>query len=214
MRSRATRILSPDAWTQEFSSDSYSQQFYIPIGPGSDRNLRESWSPAERNAEAQRRVGWIKYRQFMAGVNAELFNRGLTSLEQTGAEDLKEQKAAFVAEQLQSNPAWRKDFGTFSDTIYQQVDLLEQFAFEPRFDNRPDIQGLRQYLMIRERVANALDAYAADTGGSRSLQAEENGEIRDYFYTQVGALIQANPAFGEFYSRFLDADKLERGSGP
>ena len=35
-------------------------------------------------------LGWIEYRQFMSAINAELYQRGLTSLEQTEAADLLE----------------------------------------------------------------------------------------------------------------------------
>lgn len=209
----AAAVISPDAWADDFSSDSYAEQFNITLGPGSKKRLRETQGPLEREAETDRRVGWIQYRQFMAGVNAELYARGLTSLDQSGAEDLAAMKQQWVAQQETKNPAWSLDYRTYSDTIYQRVSTLRSFAFNPRFDSRPDIQGLRQYLLIRDATAQSLDAWAAQ-GGSRSLQADENAPLRAWFYSQVGQLIQQNPAFGEFYSRFLEADRLERGSGP
>lgn len=67
--------------------------------------------------------------------------------------------------------------------------------------------------MLRDATAQSLDQYAMQTGGSRSLQAEENSALRSWFYSQVGQLIMDNPSFGEFYSRYLDQDTLERGSG-
>jgi hypothetical protein len=73
------------------------------------------------------------------------------------------------------------------------VGELEDWAFKPEFDSRPDIQGVRQYLMIRDQVAHELDKYAATTGGSRSLQAQENASLRNWFYQQVGTDHAAEP---------------------
>lgn len=209
----ASALVSPDAWADDFSSDAYNEQFKINIGPGSSQKLRELQNPYERMADTDVRLGWLEYRQFMSAMNAELYARGLTSMEQRGAEDLAQMKRDWVAQQEAQLPAWGLDYREYSDTIYQQVNLLSRYAFDPRFDSRPDIQGLRQYLLIREQATRALDSYAASTGGSRSLQAQENTQLRAWFYDQVGRLVQANPAFGEFYIRFLDSDRLERGSG-
>lgn len=214
----ASAFISPDAWADDFSSDSYNEQFKIAVGPGMDRKLREIKDPHERQAETDRRLGWVEFRQFMSALNSELYNNGLTSLEQRGAEELAALKREWVAMRTDPNSpaynaAWARDYREFADTIYQKVHFLSEHAFDPRFDGRPDILGLRQYLLIRQATAQSLDQWAAQ-GGSRSLQAEENTDLRNWFYSQVGQLIQANPAFGEFYIRFLDSDRLERGSGP
>lgn len=207
-------IISPDAWADDFSSDAYGAQFGIKLGPGSSETLRNLRDPEERIADTDTRLGWLDYRQFSSALNAELYARGLSSIQQVGAEDLQVLKQQFLTELAAKYPAWNEDYRTFSDTIYQRVADLAEFAGDKRFDNRPDFQGVRQYLMIREQVAQSLDQYYLQTGGSRSLQAEENTELRNWFYTQVGQLIQDNPMFGEFYTRYLDTDRLERGSGP
>jgi hypothetical protein len=142
-----------------------------------------------------------------------LEQRGLHSIQQTGAEDLAAMKKNFIADLSKRLPAWREEYDNYNNDIYARVGELEKWAFRPEFDSRPDIQGVRQYLMIRDQVAERLDQYAAQTGGSRSLQAEENGALRNWFYDQVGQLAQANPAFAEFYSRYLQSDTLEQGSG-
>lgn len=212
-KSWASAIISPDAWADDFSSDAYGQQFDIKVGPGTSQTLRESTDPAVRKAKTDTRVGWLEYRQFMDAINAQLYAQGMTSLEQNGAEELKAMKQAFVADLASRNDAWIKDFYSFDSTIYQRVGELAQIVAKPQFDKRPDLLGVRQYLMIRQQVATYLDASAAQ-GGSRSLQSKDNAEVRNYFYSQVGALIQSNPSFGEFYSRWLETDRLERGSGP
>lgn len=206
-------IISPDAYTDDFSSDAYYAQFQINLGPGDSTTLREQSSTKERFAEADARAGWYEYRKVQSILEAELANRGLHSLQQAEAADLLEIKKNFVADLSKRLPAWREDYNNFSNDIYTRVGELQQFAFQKQFDNRPDMQGVRQYLIIRDQVATELDRYHAATGGSRSLQAQENTPLRDWFYDQVGQLVQANPAFGEFYSRYLTQDTLEQGSG-
>lgn len=206
-------IISPDAWADDFSSDAYGAQFGIKLGPGSTQTLRDLVPPEQRVRDVEERLGWLEYRKFSSAIQAELFARGLTSTQQAGAEDLLALQRAKKLELAQEFPSWGDAMNNYSNNIYGIVDTLKEFAFDPQFDNRPDFQGVRQYLMIREQVAVELDRYYAETGGSRSLQAEENTELRNWFYGQVGALIQDNPAFGEFYLRYLDNDTLERGTG-
>jgi hypothetical protein len=206
-------VISPDAWADDFSSDAYAAQFDIKLGPGSKDTLRETVGPAERTRAIDARLGWIEYRQLDAAINAELFANGFTSTQQAGAEQIAEAKRFKVQELAQKYPAWAEQYNTFSNTIYSTVEALRGFVGDKRFDNRPDMQGARQYLLIRDQVTNELERYAAETGGSRNLQADENTALRQWFYQQVGQLVQDNPAFGEFYSRYLDTDSLERGAG-
>jgi hypothetical protein len=206
-------IISPEAYKDDFNSDAYYAQFDINLGPGDDTPLRESQSSRERFDTADSRAGWYEFRKVDAMLDAQLEARGLHSIQQTGAEDLKAMKANFIADLSSRLPAWREEYDNFNNDTYARVGELEDWAFKPEFDSRPDIQGVRQYLMVRDQVAQELDKYAATTGGSRSLQAEENSALRNWFYQQVGQITQANPAFAEFYSRYLGSDTLEQGSG-
>jgi len=209
----ADAIISPDAWADDYSTDTYGQQFDIKLGPGSSKTLRTLDDADERQQKTDVRVGWLQYRQFMAAISAQLAAQGLTSLEQKAAEPLKQIKMAFVADLAKNNDAWIRDYNTFDNTIYQRVGELAEISAQPQFDNRPEFQGVRQYLVIRQQATDILDALGA-SGGSRSLQSQDNEQIRDWFYATVGQLVQANPAFGEFYTRWLETDRLERGSGP
>lgn len=206
-------IISPDAYTDDFSSDAYYAQFELNLGPGDSTPVREPLSTKERFDQADARAGWYEFRQVDATLDAELVARGLHSLQQKGAEDLAEIKANFVSDLSKRLPAWRAEYDNFNNDIYTRINELREWAFNDEFENRPDIQGVRQYMILRDQVGDELDAYAANMGGSRSLQAEENTALREWFYGQVGQLRAANPAFAEFYSRYLTQDTLERGSG-
>lgn len=206
-------IISPQAYMSQFSSDAYGQQFNITLGPGDSRTLRSGSSVVERlYNDPETQLGWREYRKLNAALEAELHARGLTSIQQSGAEQLALLKQAGKADIAKKYPAWARAFQSQADTINADVTELQNLAGNPIFDNRPDWQGVRQYLTIRQQVTDLLDAYTQQ-GGSRSLQAQENGALRDWFYNQVGQLVLDNPAFAEFYSRYLDNDTLTMGSG-
>lgn len=203
-------IISPDAYSDDYSQDAYRAQFDITLGPGDSRTLRALRDPSARFAEAEKRLGWLEFRKIDATVEAELAARGLTSIQQSEAADLaywQSQQRALLSEQY---PEWRKDYDVRENSIDQQVRELSSFAFDSQFDKRPDFQGVRQYLIIRDQATEVLQGRYAQ-GGSRSLQSEENADLSQWFYANVGALIQENPAFAEFYSRHLDADQLLTG---
>jgi hypothetical protein len=206
-------IISPQAYMGQFSSDAYGQQFDITLGPGDARALRTGSSLQDRlHTDPDTQLGWREYRKLNAAIEAELHNRGLTNIGDRGAEDLAQIKAAAKNDIATKYPAWQRAFETQATTINSDIAELKKLAPNPIFDNRPDWQGVRQYLNIRQQVTDRLDAnYARE--GSRSLQAQENGALRNWFYSQVGQLVLDNPSFAEFYSRYLDNDTLTTGSG-
>jgi hypothetical protein len=206
-------IISPEAYMGQFSSDSYGQQFNINLGPGDTRTLRSGSSLQERlYTDPQVQLGWREYRKVNAMIEAELAARGLTSVQQAGAEKLALLKQAAKADIASKYPAWARAFQEQGNSIQADIEDLKKLAPNPIFDNRPDWQGVRQYLTIRDKVTGILDASYLQ-GGSRSLQSQENTPLRNWFYNQVGQLILDNPAFAEFYTRYLDQDTLTMGSG-
>lgn len=206
-------IISPQAYMGDFSSDAYGQQFNINLGPGDTRTLRSGTSLQQRLwDDPEVRLGWREYRKLDAAIESELAARGLTSIQQRGAEQLAAIKRWQTGQIMQKYPAWARAYQQQDQTIYSDVQELKTWVGDKAFDNRPDIQGARQYLAIRQKATDALDEYALH-GGSRSLQAQENGALRDWFYNQVGQLILDNPAFAEFYSRYLSRDTLTLGGG-
>jgi hypothetical protein len=210
-------IVGSDTYLDEFNYDAYKMQFGKSLGPGDSRSLREITDPREREAKAEESIGWIKFRQIDATVTAELYALGATNIQQTtipGVAQLAQYRTSEVERLKREYPAWAIAWGTSERLIYERVEALEEIAARPEFDNRVDIQGLREYLAIRDQVAAELDAgLAGGYTSSRSLQAEENSNLREWFYDQVGTLIQNNPAFAEVYSRYLSQDLLLQGSG-
>lgn len=209
----ASAIVSPEAYMGAFSSDAYAQQFNITLGPGETQHLREGKGlQRQLVTEPEEKLGWAEWRKANAGLEAELNKRGLTTINARGAEDLVQWKRQEQAYLISKYPAWGKVYGQQGETIYSQVSELSQIAGNKMFDKRPDWLGVRQYLAIRQQVTQRLDAWGAQ-GGSRNLQASENGQLAQWFYGQVGQLVMDNPAFAEFYTRYLDQDTLTLGGG-
>jgi hypothetical protein len=206
-------IVGSDTYLDEFNHDTYEMQFESNLGPGDSRTLRDITDPRERVANAEESIGWLKFRKIDSAVNAELFARGLTNIQQSGAEDIARYRTEEISRLMREYPSWATAWNTSERTIYQKVEELKDVAVRPEFDNRVDMQGLRDYLSIRDQVAFQLDAGYAGGYASRNLQAQENFALRNWFYEQVGTLIQNNPAFGEVYSRYLSQDTLMQGSG-
>jgi hypothetical protein len=205
-------IISPSAYTDDYSQDAYRAQFDITLGPLDSRTLRSIQDPQRRMDEGERLLGWQEFRKVQAAVDAALMERGLTSIQQVGAEDLQRLKAEAVSDLRDTYPAWAADMDVLEKDIDTKVKQMSEFAFNPQFDSRPDIAGLRQYLLIREMATEQLDI-AYMNGGSRNLQAQENAQLAAWFYDQTGQIVQSNPAFAELYARYLTGDTLMRGSG-
>lgn len=209
----AQAIISPEAYMGDFNSDAYGQQLSIPLGPGTSETLRSGSNLEERLFEdPETRLGWREYRKISATIEAELFARGLTNIQQSAAADLVQIKRAAVAQLFEKYPRWARAYQQRSDEIYSDVEELKSIAYRPEFDKRPDWQGVRQYLEIREKYVSTLDQLGK-MGLSRSLQSNQNAPIAAAFYDEVGQLVMENPAFAEFYSRYLDADDLSLGGG-
>lgn len=80
--------------------------------PGRSLKWRENLAPEEQVEEAQRINGWISYRRRMDSLDAQLFSLGLRNYQQNGAEGLRAQKDAFIAD-MEANPiykGWTKDY--------------------------------------------------------------------------------------------------------
>jgi hypothetical protein len=208
----AGALVSPQAYMDTFSSDAYGQQFNIDL-PGTSTPLRNTTSLVQRlYVDPETRLGWREYRKLNAAIESELYARGLSSIQRKGAEDLQQLKQYQVSQIMQKYPAWARSYQVQSDQIYSDVQDLKGLVYNKIFDKRPDMQGVRQYLVVRQQATDLLDAHGAQ-GGSRSLQAQENGALRDWFYNSVGQLVLDNPAFAEFYSRYLSSDTLTLGGG-
>lgn len=217
----AKAMIAPEAFEGEYNSDAYYLQSQTQVSEANTSRLREFPGYDARINEAETTAGWYEYRALMAQVEEGLKAAGATSIQQTsrpGVAQLAAYKSSKIDELRAKNNAWAEDYATMERTADLRMAQADKdgkgWVWDGRFDKRQDIQGFRSYLMLRRDVAEGLDMIDA-AGGSRSLQAQDNGNtvLRDYFYGQVSQMVRSNPQFGEFYARYLSSDSLQSGSG-
>jgi hypothetical protein len=93
----------------EFSSAVYSSQFGREGAPGSGDAWRSRQNPAEIRKATNSSLGWDAWNQISTQIDLQLEARGLTNVQQKGAEDLAAIKKQFKDNLATENPDWFKD---------------------------------------------------------------------------------------------------------
>jgi hypothetical protein len=203
----------------KFNPTAYWWQSETAITPGSAEKFRDKASVTESIAKNESRQGWAVYRRASAIIDARLQERGLTSLEQAGAEDLKAAKEA-VVRSLATNKdpvtgksngqpsAWYQDYRDVDGLkSAKNVNGLRKIISNEKFmaDNGsdPTWRSVAVYLQIRDSIATSLRGRA-----SGSITAKSNADLKlamDYYINQLKL---GDVEFADIYERFLSQDKV------
>lgn len=201
----------------KFNPTAYWWQSETAISPGTPEKFRGKQDPKEAQIANAAREGWAKYRKAMSIIDAHLANRGLTSVNQNGAEDLLAAKQAVVSAlasdidpvtgQRTGNPsAWYQDYrdidGTkASKTVAGFRKILANDKFMSDNGDDPTWKSLALYMKVRDSVSATL---AGRT--SKNINAKENADILmtlDYYVNQLKI---GDIEFANIYDRFLSQD--------
>jgi len=192
----------------DFSAGINTAQNAQTIGPGTGTHFRSSKSPERAIADVEVQKGWYDYHKGMTALDLKLQERGLTTLSQRGAEDLKDIRDQFVDQLKTENQSWAAEFGQ------QGGDKVSQFLTfaassvnaHPELGDRSDIQALAQYVQARNTIKTQL----ADRGLSNltAKKASDLAAIWDTFTTQLRS---ENLGFSQMWSRVLSRDDLSGG---
>ena len=201
----------------KFNPTAYWWQSETSISPGTPEKFRGKQDPQEAQAANASREGWARYRKAMSIIDAHLQNRGLTSLNQNGAEDLLAAKQAVVrilasdidpvTKQPTGNPsAWYQDYrdidGTkASKTVAGFRKILANDKFMSDNGNDPTWKSLALYMKLRDSISNTLSGRS-----SKNINAKDNADILmtlDYYVNQLKA---GDIEFANIYDRFLSQD--------
>ena len=151
--------------------------------------------------------GWIEYNKFVDYVEAERINRGLKSLESRGAEDLKQMKKDFIAALGAENPDWNQVRGQINTRkVMNFLEFAKKAASDPRLSQRADMKTVADYLEGRQLVINLLAQRK-----SKSIDNEENADLKELWSAFTGALIDRDVTFSRVYTRILENDTLLEG---
>jgi hypothetical protein len=210
----------------KFSQAAYQYLYSKNITPNSKIKFLSAQDPliAQKNNEAEK--GWIVYSQFRDAIDVTLQQRGLTSIQQKGAEDLAAIKTAVITKlsrevDAQGNPiidpktgqfvqtAWYDDFLDSDGSKTNRVVVgLSKIISNEKFmaDNAKSTtwKSVGVYFDFRQAIAGELLKRKA-----KSIDAKANADLRIMYDAIVYKLKNDDPiGFGSLYERFLTQDLI------
>jgi hypothetical protein len=212
-------LITKGSGAAKFNPTAYWWQSETAIAPGTPETYRSKQDPKEAQMQNAAREGWAKYRRAMVILDAHLEKRGLTSFQQSGAEDLAYAKQQ-VIQQLATNvnpetgeptgevSAWYQDYrdvdGTKSaKTISGFRKIISDDTFMKDNGDDPTWKSVALYMKIRDSIASSLSARP-----SSNIDAKQNQDLRmvlDYYINQLKA---GDLEFANIYDRFLSQDRI------
>jgi hypothetical protein len=221
-----TGVLTGPFATPEFSDAVYQWQLNTRSSPDSTEMLRERRDPAERIADAEVSRGWVEYGKLSSAIEAEIRNRvaagGSSYLTAGTNADLAAIKQQKIREIIDRNPSWNDAYNSRSADLGTWLGQAYDVSFDPKLDGRPDIEGLRTYLISRARLQDAL-RQREDTGLASSDQLSfdplgnpigDNADLAMAWQSYNDELKAQNPLFAEIYNRYLEGDDLSTYISP
>jgi len=203
----------------KYNPTAYWWQSETSISPGTPEKYRGKQTPQEAFRQNQAREGWAKWRKATALLDLELQKRGLTSYEQSGAEDLKAMKTAIVdalatevdpaSGQSTGTPsAWYEDYRDIDGTkTARAVVGLRRIVANEKFmtDNAddPTWKSVALYIKIRDEFARKLQARSV-----QSIDAKANADLKYMFDFYINQLKSGDVEFADIYERYLSRDMI------
>lgn len=221
---RLISAITNDFQGYEFSQAAYDYLYKKRISPAGSTKFLSSQEPVDAMKKTEAEKGWIQYNQFMDTLDNELQARGLTSITQKGAEDLKAtkefeiQKLA-VKRDSEGNPILNSKTGQFEQTAWYDdyldsdgsktnrvilgfARILEDPKFMKENKNNPTWKSVSAYMDLRRVIAQELL-----TRRAKSIDAKANEDVRLMYDTMVNKLKEDDKlGFAYIYDRFLSQD--------
>lgn len=208
----------------DFSQAAYSYLYGKRISADSPLKFLQSQSPAEAQRKNEAEKGWIIFNQFSDLIDNELQNRGLSSVSQNGAEDLKYIKDQVVKKlsiqtDYEGKPiydpktgdyvssAWGDDYKDSDGSKTQRVikglsAILSDEKFLAANKNNPTWKSVSTYLDFRKAIAQELAKREV-----KSIDAKANVDLKYIYDGMVNKLKDDDKmGFAYLYDRFLSQD--------
>lgn len=208
----------------EFSQSAYDYLYKKRVSADAPDRFLSSQSPAEAQKKTDAEKGWIQYNRFMDVIDNEMARRGLTSIQQSGAEDLKVIKDAFISKlavqtDAEGKPIFNEKTGEYERTAWYDDYLdsdgsktnrviagLGKILTNPEFveNNRNNTtwKSVDRYLQFRKVIAQQLLMREA-----KSIEAKSNVDLKIIFDGFVNKLKEDDKlGFAYIHDRFLSQD--------
>lgn len=216
------RLIEGGMTGDEFSKTAYVYQLTNEIQTGSGVMGREKLNPKEAMDRQEADRGWYQFNKSMTGLQAKLFERGLSSFDDDGAADLRSMRAGYISvlskPEIDGKPnpyyneAWSKQYLTVDPLrMDRKIADMRKIVNDPSLQQasnsglRTDIGSLAMYIRQRDTINGAL-AIREKRGGSADINAQKNEDLRRIMAGYSDALIEADTRFGELHNRYLHSD--------
>ena len=203
----------------KFSPTAYWWQSETAISSGSPETFRGKQTPQEAQRANEARKGWAIYRKTMAILDNHLAQRGLTSYQQNGAEDLLQVKNAIIGQlAVETDPvtgastgvpsAWYQDYRDVdglktAKTIVGLRKIVSNSKFMADNGSDPTWKSMSLYLEVRDAIAARLGGRAV-----KNIDAQENTDLRLMLDYYVNELKTGDVEFADIFERYLSQDKI------
>jgi hypothetical protein len=212
----------------EYSNGAFYYQKTHEAAPGAGKTQRSTLSARDAWTQGQVARGWQQYNSLMEDANSQLFDRGLQTFDDPGAEDLKDYRKGvqlmlttqYLPDGKENpfyNESWEAEFSSLDKGKYDRVAYdLQQVVDDPELMSkavnpdgtigiRSDIYTLKGYLSYRREMQKALLTRKMN-GGSSDITAQQNYDLKSSWDRTVMALIEADTKFAWLHSRFFATD--------
>ena len=217
-------LVTNDPTGYNFSQAAYNFLYKKKVSPDSPQTFLSSQSPAEAEKQNEAEKGWIQYNKLSDAIDNELQKRGLSSTQQTGAEDLAYIKAAYIQKlaiqtDAEGKPLFDNKTGQYVQTAWYDDYLdsdgsktnkvivglskvLQDETFMKDNKNSPTWKSVSAYLDIRKAIAKELTKREV-----KSIDAKANIDLKYIYDGMVNKLKQDDKlGFAYLYDRFLSQD--------
>ena len=221
---RLVGLIVNDFSGYEFSQAAYDYLYGKRIAADSPAKFLTSQAPADAQKRNDAEKGWIQYNRIMDAIDNDLQDRGLTSTQQKGAEDLATLKAAVITKlsvktDADGKPIVNPKTGQFEQTAWYDDYLdsdgsktnrvivgLGRILTDKKFievnKNNSTWKSVSAYLDLRKAVAQELAGREV-----KSINAKANTDLRFIYDGTVNKLKQDDKlGFAYVYDRFLSQD--------
>lgn len=157
-------------------------------------------------------AGWMTFQKGMDAIDAERIDRGLPNLRSKRARDLAEAKSMLVDGLAEQYPAWAESYFTVDLQGKDRfVNSLRAITTEPSLREREDMQGLVQYIALRDSIKFELQDRRGTRNGSGTLESTRNRDLLDEWETGRAWLVERYLTFAPLFYRYFDNDMPEAG---
>jgi hypothetical protein len=170
--------------------------------PGTSTQYRGARSVAEMREATVMQSAWREYRKVKEERDDALAQRGLTSINQSGAEEIREIWNDFVRNQMAQKYGreWSVEYNSYvnQSPLYLNgiQSAMNNQQFMSKYGNTPLWQQIGEYMRTREEALQAI------------ANGRDSAEVRDLWDQWREEFRYSSLEFSDFYDRFLDNDEL------